>query len=263
MGVSVHGLVPREAFTIGDLWAVHLYRYHGAVEVRPHGIELSIEPGHVGLTPPDVEMAYRFDEHAEHVWAHFRLPVDGDAAPVAAGGGGEPPVELPLMSPLGPSHIDWWARMVGAVAYRRAQPARAAALVWSLLWTLVDDDPWPDPRVPAFPARHSGHEALGRAVQIIETRMAEPLRIAAIAAEVGISHNQLTRLMKEATGLSPLAYLRQRRVAQARYLLTHTSRPIQAIAREVGVPDPQHFNKVMRATTGQSPQALRRSSHPG
>ena len=47
---------------------------------------------------------------------------------------------------------------------------------------------------------------------------------------------------------------------RARYLLEHSTMPIKAIARDVGIPDLHLFNKTVRRELGKSPREVRKSS---
>ena len=75
---------------------------------------------------------------------------------------------------------------------------------------------------------------------MIELRLAETLSVKALADEVGISHNHLTRLFRAAVGDTVIGYIRQRRVQRARHLLEHTTLPIKTVAAQVGIEDPRH-----------------------
>ncbi len=96
-----------------------------------------------------------------------------------------------------------------------------------------------------------------RVRHLIEQRLGEPLRVPELAAEVGLSHNHLTRLFNQALGMTVIAYIQERRVQRAHHLLIHTTRPVKAIALEVGMPDLQALNKMMRRLTGNSPRQIR------
>ena len=57
--------------------------------------------------------------------------------------------------------------------------------------------------------------------------------------------------------MSVLGYVRSRRSQHAEDLLMSTTLPIKAIARAVGVPDLQQFNRLMRDSKGLCPRAIR------
>jgi transcriptional regulator GlxA family with amidase domain len=54
-----------------------------------------------------------------------------------------------------------------------------------------------------------------------------------------------------------VGWIRQRRMARARHLLTATTMSIPAVAASVGITDLQAFNKACRRELGGSPRAVR------
>ncbi len=61
-----------------------------------------------------------------------------------------------------------------------------------------------------------------------------------------------------ATGLKPIEYLQQVRIAKAREALERTLTPVDTIAWEVGYGDPAAFRKLFQKLTGLPPAAYRR-----
>src|SRR6266508_3472147 len=61
----------------------------------------------------------------------------------------------------------------------------------------------------------------------------------ALERMAGVSHNHLTRLFHAETGLTVIAYIRQRRMARARHLLVSSTLSIPAVAASVGISDLQ------------------------
>ena len=59
------------------------------------------------------------------------------------------------------------------------------------------------------------------------------------------------------TGLTVIAYIRQRRMARARHLLVSSTLSIPAVAASVGISDLQAFNKACRRELGGSPRTVR------
>jgi AraC family transcriptional regulator len=87
--------------------------------------------------------------------------------------------------------------------------------------------------------------------------MSRPLTIKELASRCQISHNQLTRILKQQTGETPAILLGRLRTDRAKELLSYSDLPIKVIAAEVGYPDLQHFNKVIRQRFGRSPRNIR------
>jgi len=238
IGVGVHGVGALEdVFRLPDLWQLHLYAYEGVLEVD--GTEHRIAPGHASLVPPDTEVRYRYRGRSEHLYAHLRLTgaTERHAAPV--------------MQDTRPNTLLIAGLLRGALAAVPATPARASAQLWTVLWHLTD----------AAPTRLGlAGDPVSAATAHIEANLAMPLSVADIAKLAGVSHNHLTRLFRGRTGTTVVAYIRHRRMARARHLLTASTLSITAVAAAVGIPDPQAFNKACRRELGAAPRAVRQSS---
>lgn len=102
----------------------------------------------------------------------------------------------------------------------------------------------------AGPGRHPVLQAvLGR----LETDLARPWSIDALARDAGITRTHLARLFRRHTGLSPLAWLIRRRVEQAAALLAHGGISVEDAGRAVGWSDPSHFARRFRSVFRCSP----------
>lgn len=92
-------------------------------------------------------------------------------------------------------------------------------------------------RKPTF-AAESTNDMLPRsvsdAVALFSSHLDDPLNIADVAREVGVSVRQLERLFQKTTGASPLAYYRSLRMQKARQLLLYGSYTMTEIAAAVG-----------------------------
>ena len=241
MGLGRHGALPVERYALGDVWCLHLYRYHGLLRVHKDGQERAfpIRPGHVSLSPPNIVLEHRFDAlKCVHVTVHFTLP----AAPAAFG--------LPAMQDLGMGFDAANAALEDALGFFPTQPRRADVRLWDLLWTLAG-------RVQPADTSARLHPAVARTLQAIELRLAEPLAIADLAREAGLSHGHLCRLFRAEVGRTIVGHLQERRVERARHLLTYSGLAPKRIAAQVGLPDLHLFNKTLRRALGQSPRALR------
>ena len=97
------------------------------------------------------------------------------------------------------------------------------------------------------------------AVAALSRRQAEPrLTIAAIAAELGVSHGHLCRVFQRRLGTTPGAWLTGLRLRRAAGLLARTDGLIKEVAHQVGFRDPLYFSRAFRAQHGCSPRAYRR-----
>lgn len=94
----------------------------------------------------------------------------------------------------------------------------------------------------------------------IEQHAAYPLQVADLARLAGLSCARLhARFIAEAS-TTPMDYIRQRRLLQARKLLTETDLAIGEIANRVGYSSQSAFCAAMLKAFGRAPRALRRES---
>jgi AraC family transcriptional regulator len=232
-GLAVHGL-PVERFRHPHLWAVHFHRYSANLTMA--GEVFPLRPHHVTVVQPDTQMEFHFQGRSPHLYVLFLLENSANR------------VLIPAMQNLGRRFSLLDAEMEFMLGFRARQPERAHAMLWNVLWKLTE---------AAAQDKPGFHRAVENACQIIETQLSQPLRVARIAEEVGISHNHLTRLFQQNFGTTVIGYIQERRLQRARHLLQHSTRPIKAIAGEIGAPDVQTFNKTMRRLCGGSPRQIR------
>ncbi|TDC37464.1 helix-turn-helix domain-containing protein [Micromonospora sp. 15K316] len=112
--------------------------------------------------------------------------------------------------------------------------------------------------------RHRSHvsDAVHRVQDLIDRRYAERLPLADLAAAGGVAERTLTRLFRQATGLTPLGYQQLLRVERAEHLIGHGA-TVEAAARTVGFTDARMLRR-LRARTGRAPDPRPAgSSRPG
>jgi AraC-like DNA-binding protein len=95
------------------------------------------------------------------------------------------------------------------------------------------------------------------ALEMTEARLAEPLSIAAIAAEVGVTERTLARRFHEELGMPWRDCLRRLRVIRAVEALADPARQITQIAMDVGYNSSSAFNSAFLDFTGQTPSDFR------
>lgn len=109
-----------------------------------------------------------------------------------------------------------------------------------------------------------GHPEIKKAKEIIQQRFSEPgVSVLSIAEEVGIPESRFSAEFKAAFHVTPLEYLTQCRMRQARRLLRETDMPVKDIALECGYYDVSSFNRRFKAYTGMTPQQYRQSTDNG
>ncbi|MEM5342163.1 helix-turn-helix domain-containing protein [Paraburkholderia azotifigens] len=98
---------------------------------------------------------------------------------------------------------------------------------------------------------------LKRTLGYIEDNLGEPISLGDMATQAGLSRMHFAAQFKLATGLSPHAYLTEKRVSAAKSLLAEGSLPIAQIAFAVGFLTQAHFTTVFHKATGVTPKRWR------
>ncbi|MEM8714480.1 MAG: response regulator [Cyanobacteria bacterium P01_G01_bin.4] len=91
--------------------------------------------------------------------------------------------------------------------------------------------------------------------QFIEENFHQPIRLNDIANMAGYSPAYLTSLVRSQTGRTVKQWVVERRMAQARHLISQSNRSINTIAAACGYPDPSYFTRQFRKHHGTSPKA--------
>lgn len=89
--------------------------------------------------------------------------------------------------------------------------------------------------------------------------LTEPLSVAQLAAHAGMSTRTFSRRCREETGLSPGAWVLQRRVGYARELLETRGLSIDEVAERSGLGSADNLRHHLRREIGMSPSAYRKT----
>jgi AraC-like DNA-binding protein len=108
----------------------------------------------------------------------------------------------------------------------------------------------PGPSVPVL-------VRLRQAKDLIDRCYAEPLDLAALAAEAGFSRYHFARLFHAAYGVPPGAYLSRRRVERAQDLLRSADVTVTEVCLLVGFTSLGSFSSRFRQLVGMSPSQYR------
>ena len=100
-----------------------------------------------------------------------------------------------------------------------------------------------------------------RLKEYIESHIGENISRTTLAEAVYLNPDYLARLFKQEMGVSVAAYLLERRMERARYLLQETQKPVGLIAEELGYENSSYFSKLFRKTYGVTPHELRAQSN--
>lgn len=98
---------------------------------------------------------------------------------------------------------------------------------------------------------------VNQAITYLKGHFTENVRVADVAAAVGVHPVYLQRIFKERTGMSMIDYLIGYRVKKACRLLVSTTFPIIEIGMECGFSNRQHFSRCFRERLGLNPSEYR------
>jgi AraC-like DNA-binding protein len=243
-GTGLHGLKREERFHRPNLWALHLYFWEGTV--RFGGQTFEIKPHQLGLTPPGMDLTWRFPlKTCPHYFVHFELS-------------GEDAYQLfPIIHPLRTRFPMTHARVEKILTSWRNQRFQTEISLWDLLWDLSEEN---------MPRREKERVGLPGAVEtaigIIDNEFDSGLNAETLAERIGVSYAHLNRMFQDHSGMSLGRFLTQKRLEAARHLLYDTDLAISTVAQMSGISNLQQFNKFVRRHCGMSPRELREKGPP-
>ncbi len=99
----------------------------------------------------------------------------------------------------------------------------------------------------------SNMQNIARAIKIIKTNFAKPMRIEDLAEQVNLSSSSLHRHFKAVTSMSPLQYQKQIRLLNARHLMLAENADAASTAYQVGYESPSQFSREYSRMFGAPP----------
>lgn len=94
---------------------------------------------------------------------------------------------------------------------------------------------------------------------VLEQDFRSGMGVAEFAASLGVTATHLTRCCKQACGRPASDLLQDRRIYEARRLLSETKDPVNHIAQSLGFTSAAYFTRAFQNLTGCSPTAFRRA----
>lgn len=250
-----------------------VYFQEGECRFTVDDLPLSFTAGEVCLIQPGQAVELRGLTYTVTPYAHFDLfyhplreqsfatrPGQMDLEPYAhlrqpSLGGPLPAVSTARFRPPNREWVEQWMRLVGE--WRRGSPLdrqRANLDLGSLMIQLLQGD-----REEGLAKAGAGSKKLAWLESYLSTHLAEPIAVADMARQAGLSASRFQAVFRESYGVSPARYLLELRVKHAGELLFSTGWTLAHIAELCGFADVHHFAKTFRRLTGLSPGEHRRS----
>ena len=105
---------------------------------------------------------------------------------------------------------------------------------------------------------HGNHQLTNRVAESIERRLHQPLPIATLAKDCGMSERTLRRKWKNSGGSSLTNEINRRRMVRAGHLLLLPDISIAEVGYQVGLESPAQFSRMFRSVKGLTPKEYRR-----
>jgi AraC-like DNA-binding protein len=104
---------------------------------------------------------------------------------------------------------------------------------------------------------------LGRVCAYVESHAFEPVSLGTLADVANLSFFHFGRMFKRSLGVSPAAYMLQRRIEAAAGLLAETTLSIEEVSRRAGFRTQAHFCTAFKRVKGIAPSRYRRTLRSG
>jgi len=209
-----------------------------------------IAPGQVTMAVPGRPVRIQYETTAPMRSIHVHLAAD-TVQRAATELGGRPEESAP--PPDGPERdlLGALLRSLAAAQDRGADDLYAQTAAEFLAAHLVTATGRPAGRASG------GDASVWRAVAVMRDRLAEPVRLADLAAEARLSPFHFLRVFKRVTGSTPGRYLTRLRIEHAQRLLDR-GLTVEEAARACGYGSPGHLSTAFLRETGMRPSAYRR-----
>lgn len=138
----------------------------------------------------------------------------------------------------------------------RLDPTYCDAMSWALAHYLIgrygEAAPSRGPRAWKLPPWR-----IRRIADYVEEHLDGEIRIAELAALIGISPGHLHRAFNATLGVTPLEFITERRIKRAMQMLARETASVAQIALRVGFQSPSHFTRTFRRVVGVNPAQYR------
>ena len=113
--------------------------------------------------------------------------------------------------------------------------------------------------VAETPRLDAARRLVTRYTDLMEREFRSGAGVGDMAAALGVTPTHLTRCCRQACGRSALEILQDRRIFEARRLLSETDLAVGRIGESLGFTSPAYFTRAFQHLTGSSPTAFRRT----
>ena len=94
-------------------------------------------------------------------------------------------------------------------------------------------------------------------IELVFEECNHSIPIAKYAGRLNVTPPYLYKIIKQFTGKTPLTWINEAVILEAKKLLCHTEKTINEVAAAVGINDPSYFSRLFKKQTGLTPVAFR------
>jgi len=219
----------------------------------------AVDRGHVVIAPANQADRWRWDASLEAVNIYLsasrlhRLAESLDLDPMQAEIRDRFIVRDPFIEQIGRSLLgELQARGIASELF-------GDALAETLALHLLRHHSSAAPQLPVMKGGLAGHQ-LRRVTEFVAANLGEDFGLDELSQVAGLSRYHFSRMFKRATGMTPLQYVGERRLDQARSLLAGGRLSIAQISVALGYSSQSHFTAHFRRSIGVTPGTYRRAN---
>jgi len=248
--------------------SLRFFASHKAAEGR----EVALRPGHLYIVPPFALHSYHCDGPFAHYYVHFLelthghlgvieqfdYPLEVPANPIDLALFQRlhqiyPTLELPDSDP---NFYDNHATLMRTISESKGRSFATRLEARGILYTLFS-------RFfrHATERMHVSDDRIQRSIVQLRERVFENPTVEELAEDACLSSGHYIRSFKQETGLTPMAFLMDRKMEQAQLMLITSDLTISQISDRLAFQDTSYFNRVFRRHLGLSPQQYRQQAH--
>jgi transcriptional regulator GlxA family with amidase domain len=223
-------------------WLVERYHDGAIIGAACTGVQLLADAGLLDGEVATTHWAYVDGMRSNHPGIDFQpdkiLVESGESRRLITSGG----------------HATWYDLVLHLIGRTRGKEAALQAAKFFLLqWHTDGQSPYMAFRENL---RHAD-SVVREAQEWLRTHYSQSKPVAAVETLASIPPRSFKRRFKQATGLTPLAYVQHLRIDRAKALLEAGSQSVDAISWKIGYEDVAFFNRLFKRMTGLTPSAYR------
>lgn len=224
-----------------------IFSLGGCARVRAGEADFVLERDGLAMIPPGVEHAIYSLDRSSSLSIKFACSPGLEARAAAL------PLHLPR---VGEYEKELIKNLFEEAVSQRGEYAEMVSLrLYELLILLEravarEEGGWRLDCLPPDPARS---RRLRRALEMIETQVEAPLRVADVAAACGYNENYFSAFFREHVGCTPRRYINLQKIARAKDLMLFSDLNVTQIAERLGFESIHYFSRLFKQVTGLSP----------